>query len=277
RVFANGHAYHINSIGVNCDGETYLSADDLRINIWSLEDAKCCFSEYTRALCHGCVAFIILLFPCASPLLPDIVDLKPENMEDLTEVITAAELHPNHCNVFMYSTSKGTIKVGDMRKSALCDKQAKGKAQAEPDDPCDNYVLSRDYINVKLWDLRKETKPVTTIPVHQHLMSRLCDVYDNQCIYDKFECSMSWDGKHILAGSYANHVFIYDEAGETETTLDLSKMASGVSPTYPVGPSSLYPSPDAPDFAKRVLHFDWHPHSNIVAIAGLNNLFIYHA
>ena len=139
RVFANGHAYHINSIGVNCDGETYLSADDLRINIWSLEDAKCCFSEYTRALCHGCVAFIILLFPCASPLLPDIVDLKPENMEDLTEVITAAELHPNHCNVFMYSTSKGTIKVGDMRKSALCDKQAKGKAQAVP---CPLYLAA---------------------------------------------------------------------------------------------------------------------------------------
>ena len=30
RIFANAHTYHINSISVNSDGETYLSADDLR-------------------------------------------------------------------------------------------------------------------------------------------------------------------------------------------------------------------------------------------------------
>lgn len=36
RVFANGHTYHINSISVNSDGETYMSADDLRINLWHL-------------------------------------------------------------------------------------------------------------------------------------------------------------------------------------------------------------------------------------------------
>ena len=48
-------------------------------------------------------------------------------MEELTEVITAAEFHPQHCNMFMYSSSKGTIKLCDMRESALCDRQAKGK------------------------------------------------------------------------------------------------------------------------------------------------------
>ncbi|KAK7486175.1 hypothetical protein BaRGS_00022498, partial [Batillaria attramentaria] len=37
RVFANAHTYHINSISVNSDQETYLSADDLRINLWNLE------------------------------------------------------------------------------------------------------------------------------------------------------------------------------------------------------------------------------------------------
>jgi serine/threonine-protein phosphatase 2A regulatory subunit B len=46
-------------------------------------------------------------------------------MEELTEVITAAEFHPNHCNQFMYSSSKGTIKLADMRQSALCDNHAK--------------------------------------------------------------------------------------------------------------------------------------------------------
>jgi serine/threonine-protein phosphatase 2A regulatory subunit B len=36
RVFANAHTYHINSISVNSDHETYISADDLRINLWHL-------------------------------------------------------------------------------------------------------------------------------------------------------------------------------------------------------------------------------------------------
>ena len=30
RIFANAHTYHINSISINSDAETYLSADDLR-------------------------------------------------------------------------------------------------------------------------------------------------------------------------------------------------------------------------------------------------------
>lgn len=80
RIFANAHTYHINSISVNSDQETYLSADDLRINLWHLEITDQSFN---------------------------IVDIKPTNMEELTEVITAAEFHPVECNLFVYSSSKG--------------------------------------------------------------------------------------------------------------------------------------------------------------------------
>lgn len=48
-------------------------------------------------------------------------------MEELTEVITAAEFHPNSCNTFVYSSSKGTIRLCDMRASALCDRHSKCK------------------------------------------------------------------------------------------------------------------------------------------------------
>lgn len=44
RIFANGHTYHVNSISVNSDGETYLSADDLRINMWHLDITDRSFS-----------------------------------------------------------------------------------------------------------------------------------------------------------------------------------------------------------------------------------------
>ena len=57
----------------------------------------------------------------------DIVDIKPSNMEELTEVITAAEFHPSECNLFVYSSSKGTIRLCDMRQAALCDNHAKSE------------------------------------------------------------------------------------------------------------------------------------------------------
>ena len=118
KVYQNAHAYHVNAISINSDGETFISGDDLRINLWNLNISDQSFSEflvYTRRL--------TLTFGCV-----DIVDIKPVNMEELTEVITAAEFHPLHCNYFMYSSSKGTIKLADMRDSALCDRHAKRKS-----------------------------------------------------------------------------------------------------------------------------------------------------
>lgn len=44
RVFANAHTYHVNSISVNSDYETYMSADDLRINLWHLDITDRSFS-----------------------------------------------------------------------------------------------------------------------------------------------------------------------------------------------------------------------------------------
>ena len=105
RVYANAHAYHINSISVNSDGETFISSDDLRINLWNLNIQDQSFN---------------------------IVDIKPANMEELTEVITAAEFHPTACNWFMYASSKGTIKLADMRQRALCDEHAKRKTHLPP-------------------------------------------------------------------------------------------------------------------------------------------------
>jgi serine/threonine-protein phosphatase 2A regulatory subunit B len=99
RVYSNAHAYHVNSISVNPDGATFLSADDLRINLWSLDNAKLSFN---------------------------VVDIKPPTLEELTEVITSADFHPSEPHTFMFSSSRGAIKVGDMREAALCDKRAKG-------------------------------------------------------------------------------------------------------------------------------------------------------
>jgi serine/threonine-protein phosphatase 2A regulatory subunit B len=37
RSYANAHTYHINSIALGSDCETFISADDLRVNLWHLD------------------------------------------------------------------------------------------------------------------------------------------------------------------------------------------------------------------------------------------------
>ncbi|CAI0392122.1 unnamed protein product [Linum tenue] len=141
RVYAHAHDYHINSISNNSDGETFISADDLRINLWNLEISNQSFN---------------------------IVDVKPANMEDLTEVITSAEFHPNQCNMLAYSSSKGSIRLIDLRQSALCDSHAKLFEEQEAPGSRSffteiiasisdikfakdgRYLLSRDYMTLKV-------------------------------------------------------------------------------------------------------------------------------
>lgn len=66
RVFANAHTYHINSISVNSDQETYLSADDLRINLWNLEITDQSFSIlYVYIYC----VFVLLNNYCINNLI----------------------------------------------------------------------------------------------------------------------------------------------------------------------------------------------------------------
>ncbi|ODV69332.1 protein phosphatase PP2A regulatory subunit B [Hyphopichia burtonii NRRL Y-1933] len=203
KIYSNAHAYHINSISINSDQETYLSSDDLRINLWNLGIADQSFN---------------------------IVDIKPTNMEELTEVITSSEFHPSHCNLFMYSSSKGTIKLSDMRSNSLCDSHS--KIFEEYLDPASHnffteitssisdvkfshdgrYIVSRDYMTVKIWDLAMELKPIKTINVHEHLRDRLCDTYENDAIFDKFEVQFSGDNKSVMTGSYNNNFMIYPNA-----------------------------------------------------------------
>ena len=45
----------------------------------------------------------------------------------------------------------------------------------------------RDYLSVKVWDLHMESKPIETFTVHEYLRSKLCSLYENDCIFDKFE------------------------------------------------------------------------------------------
>mmetsp|Transcript_34735 Transcript_34735/g.87908 ORF Transcript_34735/g.87908 Transcript_34735/m.87908 type:complete len:474 (-) Transcript_34735:663-2084(-) len=279
KVYANAHTYHINSISVNSDQETFLSADDLRINLWNLDITEQSFN---------------------------IVDIKPTNMEDLTEVITSAEFHPHQCNVFAYSSSKGCIRLADMRNAALCDRHAKAFEEVESQanksffseiiasisdisfSKDGRYILSRDYMTLKLWDLNKESAPVATYNTHEHLRARLCDLYENDSIFDKFDCCINGKGDAIATGSYNNLFRVFGTWNGADLTLEASRDPMRKRLQTPsktnrfairkngAGKRGNTDNAEAgTDYASKLLHLAWHPEANVIAAAASNSLYMY--
>lgn len=272
RVFANAHAYHVNSISINSDQETFLSADDLRINLWHLEISNQSFN---------------------------IVDIKPPNMEELTEVITAAEFHPTECNLFVYSSSKGCLRLCDMRSQALCDQRGKLFYAEETDknfftdvissvsdvkfSVSGQKLMSRDYLTIKLWDLRMESEPTDVLQVNSFLRSKLCSLYENDCLFDKFECCWGSSDRHLLTGSYNNFFRLFDHESHKDGLFEAA--GDTLQNRQPLKPKKVYVagqkrrkdeiSVESLDFAKKLLHVTWHPSENMFAMASSNNWYLF--
>lgn len=91
-----------------------------------------------------------------------------------------------------------------MRKSGICDQTALTLAEKEDpskknffteivasiSDACfsknGRYIFARDFLSVKVWDVNMTNKPVATVPIFEPLKSKLCELYENECIFDKF-------------------------------------------------------------------------------------------
>ncbi|KAG9329080.1 hypothetical protein JZ751_007708 [Albula glossodonta] len=218
RIFANGHTYHVNSISVNSDCETYLSADDLRINLWHLDITDRCF------------------------MFEEPED--PGNRSFFSEIVSS---------------------ISDVRFSHS-----------------GRYLLTRDYLTVKVWDLNMERGPIETYQVHDYLRSKLCSLYENDCIFDKFECSWNGTDSVIMTGAYNNFFRMFDRETGRGVTLEAARetgKAHAVLRTRRVRAGGKrrkdQVTVDSLDFTKKILHMAWHPTDNIIAIAATNNLYIF--
>ena len=237
RVYRNAHVYNVHSVSMLSTGDTFLSGDDLRINLWNLEvDDR----SYT------------------------VVDAKPVNMVELTEIITVVTAHPSQGNLFAYGTSTGSTRLCDTRCAAHCDKSSKefGGTVCSPPAPSATHCTSdylahgvggakttsspfpgapsplhqpggafggvgsatgaavyselvssvldcrfspggytfctRDFMSLKVWDVRLEARPVRVIGVHEHLRPMLSTLYQNEALFDRFSCGISGDGRYVL-------------------------------------------------------------------------------
>jgi len=226
RTYTLGHTYHINSLSLSSDGENFISADDLRVNLWSIESSNHTF----------CIA-----------------DLKPESMEDLTCVIKHVEFHPVHCSIFSYGTSKGDLLLADLRTNSTVKKHSKifhcestrrdffsdlteqvlhssfSKADI-------NKVVVRDFKTIKVWDLRQESEPLRVIQLPGFSRESMEYLYRNEGIFDKFQVTTSASSTTLVTGVYSGEFIV-------------SNWETGKYESYHVGINRLPPSP-----ANETLH-----------------------
>lgn len=97
-IYKNASNSIINSISINSDGETFLSADKFCINWFNLDRTE---QKST------------------------IVDITPADNEETADHITVAEFHPSDCHFFVYGSTDGLIRLCDMRKVVRCDRHVK--------------------------------------------------------------------------------------------------------------------------------------------------------
>ena len=76
---------------------------------------------------------------------------------------------------------------------------------------------------MKVWDLHMESKPIETFTVHEYLRSKLCSLYENDCIFDKFECCWNGNDTAIMTGSYNNFFRMFDRNLKKEVTYEASR------------------------------------------------------
>ena len=150
--------------------------------------------------------------------------------------------------------------------------------------------------------------------VHEYLRSKLCSLYENDCIFDKFECCWNGNDTAIMTGSYNNFFRMFDRNSRKEVTYEASRdiarpktllkprkvsivletktLIKIKSYTFQIFTRDVHFFPfllqvstggkrkkdeiyvDCLDFNKKILHTAWHPHENIIAVAATNNLFL---
>ncbi len=214
-------------------------------------------------------------------------------MDELNEVITVARFHQSDCNKLLYSTSKGVIKLADTRASALCDKQAKFYGDQDSEvgksffseivssvsdtdfDPTGRYIISRDYLSIKVWDINMDSEPVYKYEINENLKSILCDLYETDSIFDKFDLCVSSKGDTIVTGGYDSQFYLSNLDG---SKLYRTKLRTEVSTSINAANKMNKNHKETPtpvDISSKVLHCAYHPHEDTIAVTENASLYLY--
>ena len=151
----------LHSLTLGPDMESFITADESRVDLWNIEKTK--------------------------DEVYNLVDYERRNPVASDERVMCAEFNKGSGFTFLYTTSKGKINICDLRESS--DFHSRPSLQLQVNEklgafhwlndsascvsdarfvPFSHYVASRDYMCVKLWDLRYASGivPSKTLPVY---------------------------------------------------------------------------------------------------------------
>ncbi|CUI15480.1 Hypothetical protein, putative, partial [Bodo saltans] len=140
--------------------------------------------------------------------------------------------HPSHGSLFLLGRSSGHLSVGDLRDPPCRTKRRYGATfelrpehntiqHPEHDDilvsvssasfigSSTSYVVSRDYLGMKLWDVRNPSRPVNSVGVLQCLAHHLDALYDGDAIFDRFALAVDHESQTVATGCYGGVVAVW--------------------------------------------------------------------
>eukprot|EP00703_Trepomonas_sp_PC1_P000966 JAP95640.1 Protein phosphatase PP2A regulatory subunit B [Trepomonas sp. PC1] len=296
RTFENVSQYNVNSISVSPEQDRFLIADDLKVSIWDANSNRDAI---------------------------EVVNLKPPKLDEACEVITYASFSPTQSSQFLYGTSSGAVILNDTRVSSLAKNgrmfipnlsnsaelpyQAFGQISQQNDiaagicsailNKTQNTLLTRDFLCLRLWDVRMETRPLQIVPLHPQVREYAGRFLETDSIFDRFEVAFSGDGKSFVTGSYTDRFNIYSFKQNqlfgfnVQATRQVKRRSRTIqqflngkqSPSPNVGALQIWDGKlnmenvqqDPFEMKRKIQFLDWHPAENILAVATVSNLYIY--
>lgn len=136
----------------------------------------------------------------------------------------------------VYSTSDGEINVCDFREKSDFSSSPSIRMSTSAENrqsqysswlnyissvsflPDPNYLVSREYLNIKMWDLRKQ-KSVWAAEVNDRFSSDLGTLYRNDALDDEFFLATTKDGKHMVTGGYDKSAHVMDLQATTNNQI----------------------------------------------------------
>ena len=87
------------------------------------------------------------------------------------------------------------------------------------------YIGIRDYLTVKIWDISNPKIPIVNSFVEETMKSKLCELFEKDCVEDKFSVLASGDSKFLMTGNYNNcfHLMNIEEGQNYQFKLNYKK------------------------------------------------------
>lgn len=196
------HDCTINSLSINPNGQNFISSDDLNLYLWDLNE--------TQQVIH-------------------IVNHK-QTVSEINEVITSAKFHPVNSSEFLWTSTNGTIRIGDLRTKLIMDKPVNAfKYNSNSNwyyeelvhsisyaEFCrfQQTVVARDYFTVKFWDLRNSSNPYLVADVVADKSLTMREICESQVIFYDFEAKECLASEYVVTGGRGQIAVVCRNSGK---------------------------------------------------------------